>query len=77
MKGVMRMNVPLVSVIVPIFNVENYLHDCINSIIRQSYEKLEILLVDDGSTDNSPEIADSFSDARIRVFHRQRGGIEG
>lgn len=75
MKGVMKMNLPLVSVIVPIFNVENYLHDCINSIIRQSYEKLEILLVDDGSTDNSSEIVDSFSDTRIRVYHRPRGGV--
>ena len=68
------MDLPLVSVIVPIYNVENYLHDCINSIICQSYEKLEIILVDDGSTDSSSEIADSFSDTRIRVYHRQNGG---
>ena len=75
MKGAMKMNLPLVSVIVPIYNVEKYLHDCINSIICQSYEKLEIILVDDGSTDSSPGIADSFSDTRIRVYHRQNGGV--
>lgn len=75
MKGARKMDLPLVSVIVPIYNVEKYLHDCINSIICQSYEKLEIILVDDGSTDSSPEIADSFSDTRIRVYHRQNGGV--
>lgn len=67
----------LVSVIVPIYNVEQYLTHCINSILQQSYENLEIILVEDGSPDNSGRICDEFStkDHRIIVIHKQNGGL--
>lgn len=66
-----------VSVIVPIFNVEKYLLKCVDSIRNQSYKNLEILLIDDGSTDNSGIIADqlSSSDERIKVVHKANGGL--
>ena len=68
---------PLVSVIVPIYNAEIYLERCINSIINQTYQNLEIILVDDGSTDNSSETGDKFQqrDSRIRVIHKENGGV--
>ncbi len=68
---------PLVSVIVPIYNAEIYLERCINSIINQTYQNLEIILVDDGSTDNSSETCDKFQqrDSRIRVIHKENGGV--
>lgn len=67
----------LISVIVPIYNVENYLKECIDSIIYQSYKNLEIILVDDGSTDNSGIICDDYAkiDSRIKVIHKKNGGI--
>ncbi len=67
----------LVSVIVPIYNSENQIGSCIDSIINQTYKNLEIILVDDGSTDQSPEIIDRYAamDSRITVVHRQNGGI--
>ena len=67
----------LISVIVPVYNVENYLEDCLNSIVHQSYADLEILVVDDGSKDGSPEICDRFAraDARIRVCHQPNKGV--
>ena len=67
---------PLISVVVPVYNVECYLEACVNSIIAQSYTNLEIILVDDGSTDSSPKICDKLSsiDSRIRVLHKQNGG---
>ena len=67
----------LLSVIVPVFNSEIYLSECISSILRQTYTNLELLLIDDGSTDNSGNICDSFaySDPRVRVFHIQNGGV--
>ncbi len=66
-----------VSVIVPVYNVEKYLSDCIDSIIAQTYKNLEIILVDDGSTDNSPSICDEYAkkDDRIKVIHKQNGGV--
>lgn len=66
-----------VTVIVPIFNVEKYIEKCIYSIINQTYSDLEILLVDDGSTDKSGYICDSFKkkDSRIQVFHKENGGV--
>ena len=66
-----------ISVIVPIYNSEKYLHRCINSIISQTYKNLEIILVDDGSTDNSGMICDQLAtqDERIRVFHKKNGGL--
>lgn len=69
--------IPLISVIVPIYNVQNYLKRCIDSIINQTYSNLEIILVDDGSSDNCPEICDQYQgkDSRIRVVHKKNGGL--
>lgn len=68
---------PTLSVIVPIYNVERYLHKCIQSIINQSYEHLEIILVDDGSPDNCGIICDQFAkkDKRIKVIHQKNKGL--
>ena len=65
-----------ISVIVPIYNVEPYLRRCIDSIINQTYKNLEIILVDDGSTDGSGEICNKYEqqDERIRVIHKKNGG---
>lgn len=67
----------LISIIVPIFNIEDYLSKCIESLLAQSYRNLEILLIDDGSTDNSGKIADKYAelDDRIRTFHQSNGGL--
>lgn len=68
---------PLISVIVTVYNIEQYLPACIDSIIDQTYHNLEILLVDDGSTDHSPVICDTYKkkDSRIQVIHKQNGGL--
>lgn len=67
---------PLVSVIVPVYNVEKYLEKCVDSLIHQTYQNLEIILVDDGSTDSSGEKCDNFakSDNRVHVIHQKNGG---
>ncbi len=67
----------LISVIVPIYNVEPYLDKCIASIVNQTYKNLEIILVDDGSPDNCPAMCDSWAkkDDRIRVIHKPNGGL--
>lgn len=67
----------LVTVIIPVYQVEEYLEDCIKSIISQTYSELEIILVDDGSTDNSPQICDQYAqmDSRIKVIHKTNGGL--
>lgn len=67
----------MISVIVPVYNVEDYLHQCVDSIINQSYTDLEIILVDDGSKDNSGKICDEYAqqDSRIRVIHQQNQGL--
>lgn len=67
----------LISVIVPVYNVEKYLHKCIDSIINQTYKNLEIILVDDGSTDESGKICDKYKEAdnRITVIHKKNGGL--
>ena len=67
----------LISVIVPIYNVENYLVRCIDSIINQTYSNLEIILVDDGSPDNCHIICDEYAkkDSRIKVIHKKNGGL--
>lgn len=67
----------LVSVIVPIYKVENYIHKCIDSILRQSYKNLEIILVNDGSPDTCPQICDDYAlkDSRIKVIHKENGGL--
>ena len=66
-----------VSVIVPIYNAESYLEKCVNSIINQTERDIQIILVDDGSTDKSPQICDELSlkDDRIVVFHKKNGGL--
>lgn len=68
-------NGSLVSVITPIYNVENYLNECIDSLLRQTYTNLEILLVNDGSTDNSLRICESYNDSRIRIITKENGGL--
>lgn len=67
-----------ISIIVPIYNSEQYLEKCINSIVNQTYKKLEIILVDDGSTDSSGKICDEYAqnDNRIRVIHKKNGGLQ-
>ncbi|MCI8887570.1 MAG: glycosyltransferase family 2 protein [Hungatella sp.] len=71
------MNQPLISVIVPIYMIDRYIGICIESIIHQTYENLEIILVDDGGKDRCPEICDLYSkkDKRIRVIHKPNGGL--
>ena len=66
-----------VSIIVPVYNVENYLKDCLDSLIGQSFYNLEILLIDDGSSDDSGLICDAYAnkDDRIKVFHVENGGV--
>ncbi len=68
---------PLVSVIVPVFNVVNYVQECIHSITQQSYSRLEIIIIDDGSTDGSSDICDELAvvDSRICVYHKENGGL--
>lgn len=70
-------NKPLISIIVPVYNVEKYLNKCIDSIINQSYKNIEIILVNDGSKDNSSKICDNYInvDNRIKVFHKTNGGL--
>ena len=71
------MNSPFISVIVPVFNVELYLNQCVNSILSQSFEDYEIILVDDGSTDSSGRICDllAASHEQIKAYHKANGGL--
>lgn len=71
------MKQPKVSIIVPVFNVEQYLHHCIGSIIAQTFTDWELLLIDDGSPDKSGDICDGYAkkDGRIRVVHKENGGV--
>jgi len=68
---------PLISIIVPVYNVETYLPKCLDSIINQTYENLEIIIVNDGSTDNSPQICEKYAkqDSRIKLLHKKNGGL--
>ena len=68
---------PLISVIVPVYNVKDYLDECLKSIVNQSYTQLEILVVDDGSTDGSSALCDQWAeqDQRIKVIHQANGGL--
>lgn len=67
----------IISVVVPVYNVAPYLTDCVDSIIHQSFESFELILVDDGSTDDCGRLCDDYArrDARIRVIHRENGGL--
>lgn len=73
----MKMKDGLISVIVPIYNVEAYLNRCVESIVNQTYQNLEIILVDDGSLDNCPRMCDGWAskDNRIKVIHKGNGGL--
>lgn len=68
---------PLISVIVPVYNVERYLDQCMHSLVRQSYANLEIIVIDDGSTDSSGRKCDAWAerDSRIRVIHQANKGL--
>ncbi len=68
---------PLVSVIIPVYKVEKYLSQCVDSIINQHLDDIEVILVDDGSPDNSPEICDDYAEKYdyIRVIHKENGGL--
>ena len=68
---------PVISIIVPVYNVERWIGKCIDSIINQTYKNLEIILVDDGSPDNCPAICDEYAekDKRIKVIHKKNGGL--
>ena len=67
---------PKVSIIVPVYNVEKYLAECVDSILNQTVQDIEVILVDDGSTDHSPVICDQYAraDCRVNVIHKPNGG---
>lgn len=67
----------LISVIIPVYNVEKYLRECVESVLKQTYQNFEIILVDDGSKDSSGDICDEYAekDTRIRVIHKENGGL--
>lgn len=71
------MSQPILSIIVPVYNVQEYLDACINSLLSQTYERIEIILVDDGSTDDSGRICERYAglDSRIRLIHKENGGL--
>ena len=66
-----------ISIVVPVFNIEGYVERCLQSLLRQTYANLEILTIDDGSTDRSGEIIDRLAetDSRIKVIHKENGGV--
>ncbi len=68
---------PIISIIVPVYNVEKYLDRCVNSLVNQTYQNIEIILVDDGSPDRCPEMCDKYAkqDPRIKVIHKLNGGL--
>lgn len=68
---------PLVSIVVPVYKVENELHRCVESLVQQTYKNIEIILVDDGSPDNCPVICDDYAakDKRVHVIHKKNGGL--
>jgi glycosyltransferase involved in cell wall biosynthesis len=70
-------NLPLVSVVVPAYNVEKYIYECIKSILNQNYENIEIIIVDDGSTDNTGVIVDELAlkDSRVIAIHQNNKGV--
>ena len=67
----------LVYVIIPVYNTESYLHNCVDSILNQTYKNIKLIIVDDGSTDNCPAICDNYekSDGRVKVIHKNNGGL--
>ena len=73
----MKVLLPKISVIVPVYKAETYLHRCVDSLLAQTFKDFEILLIDDGSPDRSGEICDEYAvkDSRVRVFHKENGGV--
>lgn len=73
----MKLNSELISIVVPVYNVEDYVENCVSSIMSQTYHNIEIILVDDGSTDKSGKMCENFKlkDGRIRVVHKKNGGL--
>ncbi|GAA0796577.1 hypothetical protein GCM10008910_17620 [Faecalicatena orotica] len=71
------MGFPLISVIIPVYNVDTYLETCVDSVLGQSYKNLDVILVDDGSTDLSSSICDEYkkNDKRVQVIHKTNGGL--
>lgn len=67
----------LISIVVPVYNCEKYLNKCVQSLLTQTYQNIEVILVDDGSTDSSPEMCDSYaaSDGRVKVMHIRNDGV--
>lgn len=67
---------PLLSIIIPVYNAEKYISSCLNSILNQTYTNIEIIIIDDGSTDSSLKICNTFSqtDHRIKIYHKINGG---
>mgnify|MGYP003327582792 CR=1 FL=1 len=67
----------LISIIIPVYNAENYLEKCLNSLINQTYKNLEIIIVNDGSTDNSASICEEFlkNDIRIKYFYKENEAV--
>ena len=68
---------PTISVVIPVYNVERFLHKCLDSIMSQTYKDIEVLLIDDGSTDNSGRVCDEYAskDNRFKVYHKRNGGV--
>ena len=68
---------PLISIIIPVYNVEKYIEKCVDSLTAQTYKNIEIILIDDGSTDSSGAICDKYAaeDSRVKVFHKENGGV--
>ncbi|WP_332021804.1 glycosyltransferase family 2 protein [Kaistella sp.] len=66
-----------ISIIIPIYNAEQYLYDCLNSVLNQTYSGFEVILINDGSTDSSGKICDEYAleDTRVKVFHKENGGV--
>lgn len=71
------MNNPTISIIMPVYNSEKNLSACVDSVLSQTYEDFELLLVDDGSSDHSPQLCDDYAqkDSRVKVIHKANGGV--